>query len=302
MSIIGVGSNQPDQAHLVHYYYPAEGFGNLYRRVITNDFFTNLIRLSKIRNVAEIPLDTYGIVGAGSLIFTQLGCQVTLVSDRQKVLDRGRALMDFNGISGVRYLHSQYESISVPDDNFDLTWNFDRLQTLPDPEVALRELSRISKAILISVPNAHNYGQYAHLVYHLLKGTTCEYVGPRKWMLRRSVRETLLTLGMEIVEEGVIDVPWWPGFPEFPNLVRGLVGRAPVAVDEEGMPEANPEIVSSAEVPQLIRRVERAAFIEQGRLSPGWVKLLFAHNVYVLGCKPQYRQELGLLFQGRLKK
>jgi hypothetical protein len=301
MPLIPLGTKQSNQAHLVHYYYPAEGFGNLYRRVITNDFFTNLIRTTEIRNVAEIPLDTYGIVGAGSLIFTQLGCQVTLVSDRQYVLDRARALMDFNGISGVRFLQSQYETISIPENCFDLTWNFDRLQTLPDPVVALRELFRISKAIFISVPNAHNYGQYAHFVYHQLKKTNCEYVGPRKWMLRSPIRETLLNLGMEIIEEGVIDVPWWPGFPEFPNLVRRLLGRAQVDVDEEGIPETNPVYVSPTEVPQLRQKVERAAYIEKGHRIPSWVKLIFAHNLFILGCKPQYRQELGLQLLGRPK-
>jgi hypothetical protein len=301
MSFPTLGTNQPYQSQLVHYYYPAEGFGNLYRRVITNDYFTNLIRRTKIRNVAEIPLDSYGIVGAGSLIFTQLGCQVTLVSHRENVLERAQTLMNFNGISGVRFLHSQYESISIPDNYFDLTWNFDRLQTLPDPVGVLREISRISKAIFVSVPNAHNYGQYAHWVYHQIKGTNCEYVGPRKWMLRGLVRETLMNLGMEIIEEGVIDVPWWPGFPEFPNLVRGLLGRAQVAIDEEGIPEKNPVYVSPKEVPLLRQKVERAAFIEKGRRIPSLVKLMFAHNLYVFGCKPQYRQDLGLQLHDSLK-
>lgn len=278
----------------IHYLYPSEGFGSVYRRVITNEFFSELIGRTKIKKVAEAPLDSYGIVGAGSLIFTQLDCIVTLIGEDQHLLDRAQALMEFNDIEGVNYVPSPIEKVALPTDEFDFTWNFDRLQTLRDPAAALREICRISKAALISVPNVYTYGQLPHYVYHRLTGTTCEYVGPRSWMKRAPIREILQSEGMEIVQEGVLDVPWWPGFPELPNLVRELLGRTPVGVDEQGTPEANPTVYDPEDLSDVTRQVSRAALFEKGGWWPGLVRLLFAHNVYVMGCKPEYRRELGL--------
>lgn len=289
-------TEQSQSGRGLHLYYPDEGFGNVYRRVITNHFFADLVRHSNIRTVAEVPLDPYGIVGAGSLIFTQLGTQVTLISDDKQVLDRAEALMSFNSVTDVSYLHSSIYKMSVPDDAFDFTWNFDRLQTLTDPARFLRELCRISKATMVSVPNASTYGQYPHYVYHLLTRTTCEYVGPRAWMLRAPIRKFLQHNGMQTVKDGVIDVPWWPGFPELPNLARRLIGRPPVEVQvlDGEVPEVNPHYVPSSGLSALRRKVKRSAFIELGRFSPTFLKVLFAHNVYVIGCKPRYREELGL--------
>jgi len=286
--------NQPDSAQQVHLYYPTEGFGNIYRRAMLNDLFTDLIRRTNIQTVAEVPLESYGIVGAGSLIFTQLGCEVTLISDDQAVLDRARALMSFNGVSQVHYLHSPLCSIPVADDTFDLTHNFDELLPLPDQEVFLRELCRISKATFVVVPNAYSYGQLMHYFYHRLMGTTCMHVGPRRWMHSKPIRDALQRGGMAIVGEGIIDVPWWPSFPELPNMVRRLLGRPAVEVDVREIPEANPNYVRPADVSTMRRKVERNAFIERGRLWPGPIKRLFAHNIYVIGCKTEYRQSLGL--------
>jgi hypothetical protein len=286
--------DRSDDVQQVHLYYPAEGLGAIYRRTMLNDFFTDLIHHTDIHTVAEVPLDSYGMIGAGSLIFTQLGCEVTLISDDQAILDRARALMNFNGVSHMRYLHSPLYNITVAADTFDFTWSFDRLQALSDPEPFLQELCRISKATMVIIPNARNYGQYAHYVYHRLAGTTCEFVGPRRWMLRAPIRDALKRGGMTIVADGIIDAPWWPGFPELPNLVRGLLGRAPVTVDDSEMPEAKPQVVPPADVPHMRRQVERSAFFEHGRFWPGFVKSLFSHNVYVIGCKPGHRDELGL--------
>jgi hypothetical protein len=280
----------------IQLYYPAEGFGVLYRRVMTNDFCTDLIRSTNIQTVAEVPLDSYGIVGAGSLIFVQLGCRVTLISQSPELLDRARALMDFNGVSDVRYLHSSMDRIPVADNTFDFTWSFDRLQSLSNPTAFLQELCRVAKATMVSVPNAYNYGYYGHYLYHWMTGITCEYVGPRRWMRCAPIRAGLERGGMDIIAEGVIDVPWWPGFPELPDLVRRFLGRAPSHALESfrGTAEVNPQTVAQEDIPQLLRKTERSGFIERGRFWPKQIKRLFAHNVYVIGCKPQYRDELGL--------
>ncbi len=271
----------------LHLYFPAvEGFGETYRRVMLNEFFTRLLAGSQVQRVAELPLDDYGVVGAGSLVFAQHGRQVCLVSDDQPLLDAGRRVFHLNGLAeGLATLHAPLTALPLPDDSFDLGWNFDRLLVQPSPPDFLREMARVCKAVFVCVPNARNYGQYAHYLYHRVRGDRCAYVEPRAWMARRPVRATLEQLGLEIVEEGLIDVPWWPGFPELPDLVRSALGK-PAA----GSPlrQAPVPIASAAEERAWLDKVQRAGVIERSRL-PDAIRQLFAHNVYVLAVKPQHR-------------
>lgn len=277
----------------IHLYYPDEGLGALYRRTMLNEYFANLIRRTNIHTVAEVPVDSHGIIGAGSLIFADLGCDVTLISDDREVLTRAQALMDFNNVQGIRYLHSPLDHISAEGNAFDLAWNFDGLLPVPDQAQLLREMSRIAKSAYVVVPFAYSYGQLMHYVYHSLTRTSCDVSGPRHWMHKQPIQHVLGEENMVMLDDGFIDVPWWPSFPELPNMVRGLLGRAPVQVPEGGIPEANPNYVTPEDLPEMKDKVERSAFVERGKW-PGLVRRFFAHNLYVFGCKPEYRHALGL--------
>jgi SAM-dependent methyltransferase len=275
-----------------HLYFPAvEGLGETYRRVMLNEYFGRLLERTRLKTIAELPLDDYGVVGAGSVIFAQRGCHVRLISDDRGLLVDGMRVFEHNQLQAAVQL-VQAEALTglpVPDDSYDLGWNFDRLLTLPDPADFLREMARVCKAVFVCVPNAHNYGQYAHYMYHKVKGDRCAYVEPRAWMARRPVRETLQRLGLEVVDEGLIDVPWWPGFPELPDLVRRLLGKrlADSPLRQQPIPPA-----SQAEEQQWLDKVARASFIERSRW-PAVVRQFFAHNVYVLAVKPEFRASLG---------
>jgi len=97
-----------------------------------------------------------------------------------------------------------------------------------------------------------------------------------------------------VLREGMIDIPWWPLFPELQNLVRRVLGRTAVTIDPRKNPEANPEVVPLSELSKLRERIEKAAIIERSSWIPKLFKLLFAHSAYVIGCKPRYRVQLGL--------
>jgi methyltransferase family protein len=282
------------EARPVYLYYPAEGFGCLYHRTMLNDFFTKFIGESKINSVAEAPLDSYGMVGAGSLIFTQLGRKLTLISQDKALLARGSSLFEFNAITDVNCLHSALDHIPVPADTFDFSWSYERIQAVSNASAVVDELCRVSKAVMIVVPNKYNYGQYSHYFYHRVSGTTCDYVGPNTLMRPKPIREMLRKRGLVILRKGMIDIPWWPLFPELPNLVRRVLGRTSVTIDPQKNPEANPEVVPLSDLSKLRERIEKAAVIERSSWIPNFIKLLFAHSAYVIGCKPRYRAQLGL--------
>jgi hypothetical protein len=278
-------------------YFPAvEGFGETYRRVMLNEYFERLLAGTRLETVAELPLDDYGVPGAGSLVFAQAGCRVSLVSDDDTLLGAGERVFALNGLSHqLQLVHGPLAALPLADNAFDLSWNFDRLLVQPSPRDFLRDMARVSKAVFVCVPNAGNYGQYAHYVYHRLRGDRCAYVEPRGWMARAPVRAALEAVGLQVVEHGLIDVPWWPGFPELPDLVRGWLGRPPAGspLRQTPVPPATAE-----EAERWRAKVEQAGFIERSRL-PEFVRQLFAHNVYVLAVKPEFGEALNLHASGR---
>jgi hypothetical protein len=52
--------------------------------------------------------------------------------------------------------------------------------------------------------------------------------------------------------------------------------------------------VRPADVAATRKKVERSGFVELNRFWPKPIKYFFAHNIYVLGCKPEHRESLGL--------
>lgn len=264
-------------------YFPGEGFGALYRRVMLNEMLSTLIAESPIRSVAEFPMDPHGAAGAGSLILGALGRELTLISDQDEALDRARSLYEQRGLSHVTYVCRPLDATALPDNAVDLSWSFDRVQATRNPAKTVAEIARVSKSALIIIPNANNYGQWFHFIYHQWTRSGCDYVGPRRWMRESTVSQALSAVNMEIVATGIIDAPWWPGFPELPALVRGAL---------KGQPVNRPNALEGSDRPdlivRLIRRAQRSNFIECSSL-PGAVKHLFAHNVFVLAVKPAYR-------------
>ena len=135
--------------------------------------------------------------------------------------------------------------------------------------------------MLVIVPNAWNYGQPGHWLYHRVAGRPCDFVGPRRWLAVGPVAAALESHGMEIVQRGLIDVPWWPGFPELPAMVRRVL--KPWAPPHQ--PDTNDLSVDGPELAALLGKAERATFIERSRL-PLWLRTPFAHNLYVLARHP----------------
>ncbi len=258
-------------------YFPQEGFGAIYRRRVLNEFLVQLVNEIGAQTVAEAPLDEYGVPGAGSLIFGVLGCETTLVSPSEELLERAARTWRRRIAAEPRLLCAGLRDLESPEGAFDLSWSFDRLQAAPAKEELLAKQARVSRHVLIIVPNAWNYGQPWHWLYHKICRNRCDFVGPRRWLALGPVVQALEANGMEIMRQGLIDVPWWPGFPEAPALARRLLRpwATPPKLDLMDLE------VDAAQITALVRKAERATFIERSR-APQFLRAPFAHNLYVL--------------------
>ncbi len=126
---------------------------------------------------------------------------------------------------------------------------------------------------MIIVPNAKNIGYPLHALLNRLQHRSSPW-GARSWMATAPVARTLRELGLDIVEEGFVDMPPWPGFDAM-NLVGRFLRRHTVEGDRPAR--------SDDEVEAML---DRLTVIEYAPL-PRLVKTPLAHQLYIVARKPK---------------
>ena len=95
-----------------------------------------------------------------------------------------------------------------PDNSFEFVWNWAALWHLADPAALLREMVRCSnKLVFVAVPNPVQVG-YQFRKYVVEPEFVKEI--DEKWTDIGMIRRQLEGLGVEILDQGVLDVPPWP--------------------------------------------------------------------------------------------
>jgi SAM-dependent methyltransferase len=189
-----------------------EGLGLVYERFVLNDFL-NLLRMRfNIRSVLEAPLyGMAGVSGINDVVFARHGVQVTLVDDDPERLRGVRRIWEED-------LHLPAEFVAIPptgwdrlpfaDRSFDLTWQWAGLWYLADPEGLLRELARTSrKLVFVAMPNNLQVGYWMR---KLVIDREFFATHDERWTDIGRIRRILESAGVEIIDEGVLDVPPWP--------------------------------------------------------------------------------------------
>jgi hypothetical protein len=96
-------------------------------------------------------------------------------------------------------------------------------------------------------------------------------------MDREPVERAMRAAGLQVIENGLVDSPPWPGFDALRPLGALLRRHTVQSVDAPVRSEADVESM-----------LQRFTFIEYGPL-PNVVKLPFTHQLYVIGRKSARR-------------
>ena len=264
-----------------------EGLGLVYERFVLNDFL-NLLRMRfNIRSVLEAPLyGMAGVSGINDVVFARNGVRVTLVDDDPERLRGVRRIWEED-------LHLPAEFVAVPpsawdrlpfaDRSFDLTWQWAGLWYIADPAGLLRELARTSrKLVFVAMPNNLQVGYWMR---KLVIDREFFATHDERWTDIGRIRRILEAAGVEIIDEGVLDVPPWPDtvMPAAEVLQRlGIRSKQLEAqFTGEGWQWSTMAYYLGAE-PELRDRVLRYAWLDRAAL-PWQVKAVWAHHRYLLG-------------------
>ncbi|MEI2688673.1 MAG: class I SAM-dependent methyltransferase [Anaerolineae bacterium] len=265
-----------------------EGLGLVYERFVLNDFLLELRARHGIETVLEAPLyGMAGVSGINSVALAEAGCQVTLADDNRVRLDGVQRIWQELALP-VRLVQVQdWGRLPFADNSFDLAWEWAGLWYLPNAQALLHELARVSRRVVfVAMPNRWQVGYFMRK--YLIDQEFFRAIGGREaWVDMRMNRGLLKAAGVEIVDEGVLDVPPWPDTVMPASEVLQRLGVRSAKLQDQFSGEGwtwSTMAYYLGEQPELRQQVMRYTWLEYAPL-PWQVKAVWAHHRYVVGVK-----------------
>jgi SAM-dependent methyltransferase len=260
-----------------------EGLGVVYERFVLNDYLEQLLSRYPVHDVLEAPIyGMAGVTGINSVRLAQRGCQVTLVDSLAERLRDVRRIWGELGLMARFVLERELARLPFPDRSFDLAWQWAGLWYLPDAAGLLRELARVSRRLVfVAMPNRLQVGYLMRK--YLIERAFFPSVD-EGWVDMRRIKRSLTEAGMQVLEEGVLDVPPWPDtvMPAAQVLKRLGVGSQQLNARFSGERWVwNTMAYYLGQQPELRERVMRYAWLDRAHL-PWQIKAIWAHHRYVL--------------------
>jgi SAM-dependent methyltransferase len=261
-----------------------EGLGLVYERFVLNDYLDRIVSQHNIHTVLEAPLyGMAGVSGINSVRLAQRGCAVTLVDENATRLAAIERIWGELNLRATFVHHKDFSRLPFPDKSFDLAWEWAALWYLPDPEALLKELGRVSrKLIFVAMPNRVQVGYLMRK--YLLERDFVNYVD-ENWADMGRIKQRLRDWGLEIIDEGVLDVPPWPDtvMPAAQVLKRLGIKSKKLGSQFSGS-NWNWSTMDYylGRRPELRAQIDRYTFLEHAPI-PWQLKAIWAHHRYVLG-------------------
>ncbi len=264
-----------------------EGLGLVYERFVLNDFLAGLARRHNVQSVLEAPVyGMAGVTGINGVVFARAGIPVTAVDDIPERLAGVRRIWQDDlrlPINLVEVAPGDWGRLPFPDAHFDLTWQWAGLWYLQDPAGLLGELARTSRnLVFVAMPNNIQVGYWMR---KLVIDRDFFRTHDETWTDIGRIRRTLEEAGVDIIDQGVLDVPPWPDtvMPAADVLKRLGVRSATLEsrFTGDGWRWSTMAYYLGQE-PDLYARVMRYAWLDHARL-PWQVKAVWAHHRYLIG-------------------
>ena len=269
-----------------------EGLGVVYERFVLNNYLDRLVTEHNIQTVLEAPL--YGMAGVSGINSVQLarrGCEVTLVDCVPERLEGVRRIWDQLHLPARFTLHQDFSHLPFDDGSFDLAWEWAGLWYLPDAEALLHELARVSRSlVLVAMPNNVQVG---YLMRKYLIDRDFFSTVDERWVQMGRIKRVLRGTGVQLIEQGVMDVPPWPDtvMPAAEVLKRVGIKSQKLTAQFTGDQWAwSTMAYYLGQQPELYGRVMKYAWLDRAPI-PWQIKAVWAHHRYVLGTvkDPIYR-------------
>ena len=260
-----------------------EGLGLVYERLVLNDYLDRIVSQHNIHTVLEAPIfGMAGVSGINSVRLAQRGCAVTLVDENAERLRGIERIWGELNLRATFVHHADFARLPFDDNAFDLVWEWAALWYLPDAEALLHELARISrKLVFVAMPNRVQVGYLMRK--YLLERDFVNYVD-EAWADINRIKKVIRDSKLEIIEEGVLDVPPWPDTVMPASQVLKRLGVKSKKLDAQftgaGWNWSTMDYYLGRR-PELKAMIDRYTFLEHAPI-PWQIKAIWAHHRYVL--------------------
>jgi SAM-dependent methyltransferase len=265
-----------------------EGLGLVYERFVLNDFLLALRAQHGIETVLEAPLyGMAGVSGINCVALAEAGCQVTLADDNRVRLEGVQRIWDELALPVSLMQVRDWGRLPFADNSFDLAWQWAGLWYLPNAQALLHELARVSrKLVFVAMPNRWQVGYFMRK--YLIDQAFFRAIGGREaWVDMAMNRGILQAAGVQIIDEGVLDVPPWPDTVMPASEVLQRLGIRSAKLQDQFSGEGwtwSTMAYYLGEQPELREQVMRYTWLEYAPL-PWQLKAVWAHHRYVVGVK-----------------
>ncbi len=261
-----------------------EGLGLVYERFVLNDFLLRLKGKYGFQTVLEAPLyGMAGVSGINSVALARARSQVTLADDNAERLDGVRRIWGELGLAADFVPVADWNAMPFADRSFDLVWNWAALWHLRDPADFLREMVRCSNDyVFVAVPNPAQVGYL--LRKYVVEPEFVREVSER-WTDLRLIRSQLEWHGVEIIDQGVLDVPPWPDTVMPASELLGRLGIRSAKLQGQFSGDSWRWSTMDYYLGRdlgLYQRVMKYAWLDHARL-PWRLKQVWAHHRWLLG-------------------
>ena len=264
-----------------------EGLGLVYERFVLNDFLDELRRRHGLERILEAPLyGMAGVSGINSYVLAQAGVDVTLVDDNPERLAGVQRIWQEDlrqPVNLVAIQPDEWGQLPFESRRFDMTWEWAGLWYIQDPEGLLRELARTSRnLVFVAMPNNIQVGYWMR---KLVIDREFFATHDERWTDMGRIRRILESAGVEIIQQGVLDVPPWPDTVMPANEVLKRLGIRSRKLEEQFTGEGwqwSTMAYYMGQEPDLRERVMKYAWLDRAPL-PWQIKAIWAHHRYLLG-------------------
>ncbi len=276
-------SEPPWKKYLTDY---NEGLGLVYERFVLNDFLLYLKGQYGFQTVLEAPLyGMAGVSGINSVALARVRAAVTLADDNAERLAGVQRIWGELGLPATFTLVDDWSRLPLPDNSFDLVWNWAALWRLADPGDCLRELVRCANEyVFVAVPNPVQVG---YLMRKYVVEPEFVHEVQERWTDIDLIARQLHWLGVDIIDRGVLDVPPWPDTVMPANELLRRLGIRSAKLEGRFSGEGwhwSTMAYYLGEQPDLYGRVMKYAWLEHLPL-PWRAKQVWAHHRWLLGRK-----------------
>lgn len=261
-----------------------EGLGSSYERVMLNRMLSKLQQRYGFTTALETP--SFGFTGLSGINSLWLAkhhqVDVTVMDTDQERLELIQGVWKEAGACMTPVYVENYRGLPFENDAFDFSWNFASLWFADDPQILLKELTRVTRgSLVISVPNQHGLGY--RLRKYLAKGEF-EALLKEASIVPKSIVASMEACQWKLVEWDYIDCPPFPDIAMKKEDFLKLVHAQWLLkfFRKKGGEPAYYSIMDyyTGKNPNFEQDMLRHAWVET--YAPRFIKYFWAHHKYLL--------------------